>query len=67
MAQPHKGDRRQFQSRIPAPVAQRVVAEAEARGISYSEFIAAAVAQQVGLPGAAPMPAKLPEGFPMTG
>lgn len=54
MAQPSKGDRVQMASRIPRPAADRVRHEAAARGQSLSEYIAAVLCREVGLPDLAP-------------
>ena len=54
MAQPFKGDRVLMASRIPLPAADRVRREAAARGQSLSEYIAAVLCREVGLPELAP-------------
>lgn len=43
MARPSKGDRHTFVSRVPAPVAQTIIGDAQSRDCSYSEWIAAAL------------------------
>lgn len=60
---PSKGDRVLMASRIPAPAAERVRIEAAARGQALSEYIAAVMCREVGLPELAPAenPAKAEE------
>lgn len=48
MAQPHKGDRELFATRLPLPVGDLVRAAAAQRGISMSEYLAQVVAAHHG-------------------
>lgn len=45
---PSKGDRHAFKTRIAMPVAERLVAEADARGMPWGDYIEAVVAQAHG-------------------
>lgn len=47
---PSAGDRRALLTRLPVDVADRVTAEADARGMSHSAYAAAILAQAHGLP-----------------
>lgn len=53
---PSKGDRRQFVTRVPRAAADLVLAEAEARDLSYSEYLAIVIALAHGVPAAMPDP-----------
>jgi hypothetical protein len=57
MAQRHKGERVYIASRPPKRVADALRARANERGISVSEYVAAVLASDVGLPDAVPLPA----------
>jgi hypothetical protein len=51
---PSKGDRDAFKVRPARPVGERVRELAEAAGMSYSDYIAAVLARDVGMPDLAP-------------
>lgn len=51
---PSKGDRTLMAARIPNAAAEKVRIEAAARGQSLSEYIAAVMCREVGLPDLAP-------------
>ena len=52
----HKGDRDQFITRPARPVGDAIRARAAAAGMSYSDYIAAALAEHEGLSQYAPKP-----------
>lgn len=56
---PSAGHRRALLTRLPIDVADRVVTEADARGMSHSAYAAAILAQAHGLP--ADLPDRLTE------
>lgn len=56
MPQPNKGDRKLFSTRLPRPLAERVAEEAAARNSSYSDLLAAILAERYDLPALSPMP-----------
>jgi hypothetical protein len=47
---PAKGDRQALLSRVPAPLGEAVKAQADMRGMSVSDYIAALLAQNLGMP-----------------
>lgn len=51
---PSKGDRDAFKVRPARPVGDRVRERADAAGMSYSDYIAAVLARDVGMPDLAP-------------
>lgn len=55
MGQPHKGDRAYIATRPPKRVADALRVRADERGMSVSEYVAALVAKDVGLPDAVPL------------
>jgi hypothetical protein len=63
-----KGDRQALISRVPTPLADVVKAEADRRGMSLSDFIAASLAGTVGQPQLAPLSPAVPlyEELPIT-
>ncbi len=65
MAQPHKGDRRLTQVRLPLPVYKFVRAAAAARGQSISQYMADRIATDSGFPELVST-ANVPEELPLT-
>lgn len=65
MAQPHKGDRRQIQARLPLPVYDSIRAAAAARGQSISQYVADRIATDAGHPELVST-ANAPEELPLT-
>jgi hypothetical protein len=53
---PHKGERRVLMTRPARPVADVVLREAAAAGMTISDYIASILARAVGLPQYAPAP-----------
>lgn len=45
---PSKGQRRSFMARVPADLADAVVEQADAAGLTYSDWIAEAIAAKAG-------------------
>lgn len=52
----HKGDRQPFITRVPRPAAQRVIEQAAARDMSWSEYLAVIIAQAHGVDAVLPEP-----------
>lgn len=68
MGQPHKGERAYIATRPPKRVADALRAQADQRGMSVSEYVAAVLAQDVGLPDAVPLrQPKTQRELPLTG
>lgn len=67
----HKGDRDSLVTRMPRAVGEAARSEAERRGATISDFVAALIAREVGLPELAPMPEPIKprrqESLPLTG
>ena len=57
VGRPSKGDRHTFVSRVPRAAADRVQAEAERLGLSYSEYIAHVLCLHHNVPTQLPAPA----------
>jgi predicted HicB family RNase H-like nuclease len=50
-----KGERLQLISRVATPIGEAVRTQAEERGMSMNDFIAAVLAREVGMPDLAPL------------
>jgi hypothetical protein len=58
----HKGDRDQFITRVARPVGDAIRAKAAAAGMSYTDYVAAVLAEHEGMPELAPRPVAAGQG-----